>query len=145
MMSHLWPGESMIEVVFHLIILWQAKQVAVLHVHEVLRLEVGKEKRSWDSSKRCSTHPTAPFPTKRRPPMASGCNHKWNLHVHKQYTSTLATKKCLVHLTRHSMSHTHQPEAVQGFRSRASDKTHLLSVPSIKYIIACGFYRHHWK
>lgn len=33
----LGPGEAVVEVVFHLVVLWQAEEVAVLHVQQVLR------------------------------------------------------------------------------------------------------------
>jgi len=35
---YLGPGEAVIEIIFHLVVLGQAEQVAVLHVHQVLGL-----------------------------------------------------------------------------------------------------------
>lgn len=37
--AHLGPGEAMVKIVFHLIVLRQAEEIAVLHVHQVLRLQ----------------------------------------------------------------------------------------------------------
>ena len=34
----LGPGEGVVEIVLHLVVLWQTEQVAVLHVQQVLRL-----------------------------------------------------------------------------------------------------------
>ena len=39
----LWPRERVVEVVFHLVVLWQTQQVAVLHVQQVLRLHKAGE------------------------------------------------------------------------------------------------------
>lgn len=39
---YLRPGETVVKIIFHLVILGQAEQVAVLHVHQVLGLSVGR-------------------------------------------------------------------------------------------------------
>lgn len=36
--AHLGPGEAMVEIVFHLVVLRQAQEVTMLHVHQVLWL-----------------------------------------------------------------------------------------------------------
>lgn len=36
--AHLGPGKAVVEVIFHLVVLRQAQEVAVLHVHQVLWL-----------------------------------------------------------------------------------------------------------
>lgn len=41
--TDLRPGQSVIEIVFHLVVFWETEQVTVLHVHEVLRLQRKKE------------------------------------------------------------------------------------------------------
>jgi len=38
--TDLWPGQAVVEVVLHLIVLWKTQQVAVLHVHQILWLEI---------------------------------------------------------------------------------------------------------
>lgn len=37
--NYLWPGQPVVEIVFHLVVFWQTQQVAVLHVHKILRLK----------------------------------------------------------------------------------------------------------
>lgn len=37
--AQLRPGKAVIEEVFHLVVFWQAEEVAVLHVHQVIRLK----------------------------------------------------------------------------------------------------------
>ena len=37
--AHLGPGKAMVEIIFHLVVLGQAQEVAVLHVHQVLWLQ----------------------------------------------------------------------------------------------------------
>lgn len=37
--THLRPGQAVIEVVFHLVVFRETQQVTVLHIHKVLRLE----------------------------------------------------------------------------------------------------------
>ena len=39
--GELGPGEGVVEVVLHLIVLWKTQQIAVLHVQQVLRLGRG--------------------------------------------------------------------------------------------------------
>ena len=46
---YLRPGEIVVEVVLHLIVLWQAQQVAVLHIDEIVWL---REKKRREPSKR---------------------------------------------------------------------------------------------
>lgn len=40
--AELRPGKSVVHVVLHLIVFWQAKQVAMLHVHQVRCLKIGR-------------------------------------------------------------------------------------------------------
>lgn len=35
--AQLRPGQSMVEIVLHLVVLWEAQQIAVLHVHQITR------------------------------------------------------------------------------------------------------------
>lgn len=37
--NYLRPGQPVVEIVFHLVVFWQTQQVAVLHVHKILRLK----------------------------------------------------------------------------------------------------------
>ncbi len=45
--SDLWPGQAVVEVVLHLIVLWKTQQVTVLHVHQILWLETCKWGNNW--------------------------------------------------------------------------------------------------
>lgn len=40
--GELGPGQCMVEIILHLIVLWQTEQIAILHVEQILRLCVGR-------------------------------------------------------------------------------------------------------
>lgn len=37
--GNLGPGQSMVKVVFHLVVFWQTQEVTVLHIHKILGLK----------------------------------------------------------------------------------------------------------
>lgn len=48
--THLRPGQTMVEIIFHLIIFRETQQIAVLHVHKILRLKNSIRKDEYYSA-----------------------------------------------------------------------------------------------
>lgn len=69
---YLWPREPVVEVIFHLVVLGQAEQVAVLHVHQVLRLWGGTRQGGGTRNGPGVTAPTPWVGCGGRPEMGGG-------------------------------------------------------------------------